>query len=140
MAAPGRTLAIDYGGKRTGLAVSDPLGIAAHPLAAVISTDLEATVDAIARIAAEREVRRVVVGMPYLPSGLEGAQVDRVRLFIGALRPKLAPGIEILERDERLTTRAAEELWRQGGYSRREAKDFLDSTAAVILLRDYLAE
>lgn len=140
MPLPGRILAIDYGAKRTGLAICDPLGIAAHPLPAIHAADLETTVRAIAALVTEREVKAVLVGMPFLPSGLEGAQVDRVRLFAGALRPLLPPAVPILERDERFTTRAAEELWRTAGISKRDAKAYLDSTAAVVLLREYLDE
>lgn len=136
----GRVLAVDYGAKRTGLAISDAAGIAAHPLPAVESEDLDATVAAIAKLAEEREAASVLVGMPYLPSGLEGAQVDRVRLFVAALRARLPASVPIRERDERFTTHAAERMWREAGVSARKARGFLDSTAAVLLLRDYLEE
>ncbi|KAA3604997.1 MAG: Holliday junction resolvase RuvX [Planctomycetota bacterium] len=138
MSLRGRILAIDYGAKRTGLAVSDPLGIAAHPLPTVVSESLEETVNAIAEVVRAREVKLVLLGMPYLRSGLEGAQVDRVRLFKTALRQKLPEGMEILERDERFTTAEAESLWRKTGIPRKKAKAAFDSTAAVIILREYL--
>lgn len=136
----GRVLAIDYGAKRTGMAVSDALGIAAHPLPAVVTEDLDETVARIVEVAREKEVQRVLLGMPYLPSGLEGAQVDRVRLFQGSLREKLPAEVEILTRDERFTTAEAEKLLRQGGLDRKRAKPYVDSTAAVVLLRQYLEE
>jgi len=135
-----RILAVDYGGKRTGLAVSDALGIAAHPLPAVVSEDLGETVAGVVAAAVEKEVDLVLIGMPYLPSGLEGAQAARVRLFLGELRRKLPPGTKIEERDERYTTKMAEGLFREVGVRRRRAKPFLDSTAAVVLLREYLEE
>jgi putative Holliday junction resolvase len=134
----GRVLAIDYGGKRTGLAVSDELGITAQPLPAIVSESLDETVDGIVAHVVERRVPVVLVGMPYLPDGREGAQVDRVKLFISALRKKLPEGTRIDEIDERHTTKEAEAMWRQAGYSKKKAKDFLDSTAAVVLLREYL--
>lgn len=140
MAGRRRILAVDYGMKRTGLAVSDPLGIAAHPLEPVVSTDLTATVAAVAEVVAEREVGVVLVGMPYLRSGREGAAASRVRLFLGELRRRLPADVAIVERDERFTTAEAERLWRRAGVERRKAKPFLDSTAAVILLREYLEE
>lgn len=133
-----RVLAIDYGGKRTGLAVSDEMGITAQPLPAVVSEDLDETVDHIARLVRERRVPVVLVGMPYLPDGREGAQVDRVRLFLSALRPKLPEGTRIEEIDERHTTKEAEAMWRQAGFSKKKAKAWLDSTAAVVILREYL--
>ncbi len=135
-----RILAVDYGAKRTGLAVSDPLGIAAHPLDPVVTTSFEETVAAVVAAAVEREVAVVLVGMPYLRSGLEGAAASRVRLFLRELRRRLPATIAVVERDERYTTTEAERLWRQAGIERRKAKPFLDSTAAVILLREYLEE
>lgn len=134
----GRVLAVDYGGKRTGLAVSDALGITAQPLPAIVSESLAVTVQGIVEIVEERQVPVVLIGMPYLPDGREGAQVDRVRLFMSALREKLPTGTAIEEIDERHTTKEAEAMWRQAGYSKKKAKEFLDSTAAVVLLREYL--
>ena len=134
----GRALAIDYGGKRTGLAISDALGITAQPMKAVVSPSLEVTVEAIAIFAREREVKTIVLGMPYLPDGSEGEQVDRVRHFKTSVKAKLAEGGEIVEWDERHTTKEAEAMWREAGYSKKKAKEFIDSTVAVILLREYL--
>lgn len=136
----GRVLAVDYGQKRTGLAVSDPLGIIASPLAPVVSEDLEETVAAVAREARERQARVVLVGMPYLPDGREGAAVQIVNVFLAALRPALPAGVELLTRDERHTTHEARSLLRDGGYDRRRAKPLLDSVAAVVILREYLGE
>jgi putative Holliday junction resolvase len=134
----GRVLAVDYGGKRTGLAVSDFMGITAQPLAAIISESLDETVRGIVEIVVERQIPVVLIGMPFLPDGREGAQVARVRLFISALETKLPEGTEIEEIDERHSTKEAEAMWRQAGYSKKKAKSYLDSTAAVVLLREYL--
>ncbi|RMH02789.1 MAG: Holliday junction resolvase RuvX [Planctomycetota bacterium] len=134
----GRVLAVDYGGRRTGLAVSDPLRIVASPLPPIDSRSLEETVAAVAAVVREREVRVVVVGMPYLPSGLEGEQCARVRLFLSSLREALPEGVAVESLDERFTTREAERLLRPTGRRRRELKEHIDSTAAVVLLRDYL--
>ncbi|MDA1260100.1 MAG: Holliday junction resolvase RuvX [Planctomycetota bacterium] len=136
----GRILAVDYGGIRTGLAVSDPLGIIASPLAPIVSGDLQETVQSVVREVREREVRRVVVGMPYLPDGREGSAVQIVGIFIAALQPALPPGVELLTRDERHTTHEARALLRAGGYDRKRAKPLLDSVAAVVILREYLGE
>ena len=134
----GRTLAVDYGGKRTGLAVCDPLGIAAHPLSAVVSTDLDETVAAILREVSDRQVVRLLVGIPYLPDGREGEQVQNVRVFLDALRRRLPEGMEVLERDERHTTKEAEALLREAGLDPRKHKDKIDSLAAVVILREWL--
>ena len=136
----GRVLAVDYGQKRTGLAVSDPLGIIATPLPALVTEDLEATVAGIVREVRERDVRTVVVGMPFLPDGREGAQAQIVRLFLGALRAALPERVALLERDERHTTHEANALLREGGFRRDRAKERVDSVAAVVILREYLLE
>ena len=134
----GRTLAVDYGAKRTGLAVADPLGIAAHPLAAVVSADLAETVAAVLAHVRERDVVRVLVGMPFLPDGREGEQAQNVRVFLDALRRALPDGVELLERDERHTTKEAKSLMREAGMDPRKHKDKIDSLAAVVILREWL--
>lgn len=134
----GRTLAVDYGGKRTGLAVCDPLGIAAHPLSAVVTTDLDETVDAVVRQVRERDVVRLLVGMPFLPDGREGEQAQHVRVFLDALRRRLPERTEVLERDERHTTKEAKTLLREAGLDPRKHKDKIDSLAAVVILREWL--
>ncbi len=136
----GRTLAVDYGLKRTGLAVCDALGIAAHPLEAIVSPSLAETVGAIVDLVKEREVKRVVVGMPYLPDGREGEQVKNVFVFLDALRAKLPEGVELMHQDERHTTKEARVLLRETGLKGKKAKAKLDSVAATVILRQYLEE
>ena len=136
----GRVLAIDYGGKRTGLAVCDEMRIVAQPLPAIISTQLQETVKEIAEVVKGRNVKVILCGIPFLPDGTEGAQVANVRFFLGELRKCLGPDILFEEIDERHTTKEAEGMWRQVGYSKKAAKEFLDSTAAVVILREYLAQ
>ncbi len=136
----GRVLAIDYGGKRTGLALSDEMRIVATPLEPVVSPSLDETVAGVLAVVTAQRVTTLVVGMPYLRSGLEGSQCAKVRLFVSALRQKLPAGFEIVERDERFTTHEAERLLRPTGKRRKQLKAHLDSTAAVVLLRDFLAD
>ncbi len=136
----GRTLAVDYGMKRTGLAVCDALGIAAHPLEAVVSPSLDVTVDAIVTLVKEREVQRVVVGMPYLPDGREGEQVKNVFVFLDALRAKLPESVALTHQDERHTTKEARVLLRETGLRGKKVKAKLDSIAATVILRQFLQE
>ncbi len=68
----GRTLAIDYGLKRTGLASCDPMGITAQPLPAIVSSSLDETIAQILEQVRERQIVRLLIGMPYLPDGREG--------------------------------------------------------------------
>ena len=138
MSKPGKVLAVDYGGKRTGLAICDAMGIVANPLPAIVSTSLEETVNAIADVVTERDVQAILCGIPLLPDGNEGGQVEKVRFFLGALRKHLGEEISFAEIDERHTTKEAEGMWRQAGFSRKKAKEFLDSTAAVVMLREFL--
>ena len=88
----------------------------------------------------EREVKRVVVGMPYLPDGREGEQVKNVFVFLDALRAKLPEGVELSHQDERHTTKEARVLLRETGLKGKKAKAKLDSVAATVILRQYLAE
>ena len=134
----GRTLAVDYGLKRTGLAVCDALGIAAHPLEAIVSYSLRETVDAVVVLVLEREVQRVIVGMPYMPDGREGEQVKNVYVFLDALRAKLPEKIELGHQDERHTTKEAKALLRGTGLRGKKHKAKVDSVAAVVILREFL--
>ena len=126
--------------KRTGLAVCDALGIAAHPLEAVVSPSLDVTVDAIVTLVKEREVQRVVVGMPYLPDGREGEQVKNVFVFLDALRAKLPESVALTHQDERHTTKEARVLLRETGLRGKKVKAKLDSIAATVILRQFLQE
>ena len=125
---PGRILALDHGTARCGCAVSDPLGTLATPLDAVERPDTRRGLAAIVRLAADREVERVVVGLPLTLAGEEGEQAAAARVFAERLARELDVPVEL--HDERLTTRLAE---RTGGGSD------VDSRAAAHLLESYLA-
>ena len=124
----GRILALDHGEARCGCALSDPSGTLATPLDAVARPDSELGLAAIARLAAEHEVERVLVGLPLTLSGEEGQQAARAREFAEALGRRVSVPVEL--HDERLTTRLAE---RGGGQASA------DSRAAAHLLESYLA-
>jgi putative Holliday junction resolvase len=124
-----RVLALDYGSARCGCALSDPTGTLATPAAAI---ERPATRKGMARIGAlvrEREVGRVVVGLPLGLSGEDTAQTAEVREFAARLGDLLGP-IPVDLYDERFTTRIAE---RAGGRADE------DSRAAAVLLEDWLA-
>jgi putative Holliday junction resolvase len=123
-----RVLALDYGSARCGCALSDPSGTLATPLDAV---ERPATRKGMARLAAlvqEREVARVVVGLPLGLSGNDTAQTGETRAFAARLGETLALPVELY--DERFTTRIAERI---GGRADE------DSRAAAVLLEDWLA-
>ena len=122
-----RVLALDHGSARCGCAISDPSGTLASVLPAIERPDSRAGLAALARLVEEREVERVVVGLPLTLAGEEGPQAGEARAFSERLAGRLPVPVEL--HDERLTTRLAE---RTGG-----AGD-LDSRAAAHLLESYL--
>lgn len=132
----GRILALDVGRRRIGLALSDPLGITAQGLDTLQRTNLRTDLDALAALAAEKEVRRFLVGHPLHMSGREGRQAEYVREFAGRLEERT--GIPVEFRDERLTTVEAQRVLRESGVSLEKRKRAVDKLAAVILLEGYL--
>ena len=131
-----RTLAVDYGDRRTGLAVSDPTGIIVQPLPPIETEDLEELIERIVQTAQEQEAGTVVVGMPLRLDGTVGSRAEKTRKLIERLRASLAVSVE--EWDERLTSAEAEEILRQAGLNWRKRKGKLDTVAAVLILRSYL--
>ena len=122
-----RTLALDHGTARIGCAISDPSGTLVTPLPTIEPPEPRS----VATLVAEREVGRVVVGLPLHLSGEEGAQAGLVRSFCAELEALLDVPVETY--DERLTTRMAEASRRDG------ATGAADSLAAAHLLEGYLA-
>ena len=122
-----RVLALDHGEARCGCALSDPTGTLATPLEALERPDTRAGLKQVARLIADQEVERVVVGLPLTLAGEEGGQAARARRFAERLAAAVAVPVEL--HDERLTTRLAE----RGGSGDP------DSRAAAHLLESWLA-
>lgn len=137
-----RTLGIDVGERRVGLALSDPSDTLATPLRALQSSGgAQRLVAPIAReidrLAAEEDgLGRVVVGLPVGLDGRPQAQTARVTTFVEALRRRT--GVPIALQDERLTSREAERrlALRERDWRRRKRR--LDAAAAAVILQDYL--
>lgn len=130
-------LALDYGTKRIGVAVSDALEIAAHGLDTIDNDGSRGVLDRIAELVAERRAELIVVGMPTSMDGSVGPAVHKVRGFIKRLRARL-PEAQIDTMDERLTTaQAHRELSREGASMRRRAER-VDRMAAQLILTRYL--
>lgn len=136
MAFESRVAAVDYGTRRVGIAVSDPLGMFAQPVGAFSPDD---AVGVLRDLVSEQNVGTVVVGWPLLEDGSEGKAVDRVRPYLRRLRNAL-PGISILRWDERYSSRRASETLVAAGVPRgaRREKGRLDQAAAAIILQEYL--
>jgi len=133
---PGRRLAIDYGKKRIGLAVCDPLGIATRPLPVLQSTSVSADLDALAKVVADEEVAGLVLGIPLQLDGADGRAAQEVRLFANVLRERFQLPVD--EIDERMTTKAAHALMKDAGQRHSQRKGRIDSTAALLILKTWL--
>ncbi|MCS7315322.1 MAG: Holliday junction resolvase RuvX [Bryobacterales bacterium] len=131
-----RVLALDLSGRRIGLAVSDPLGIVAQGLPTLTRVHRAADLATLARLAAEYQVGRIVVGLPLLPSGEEGPEAAAVRRFARELARHTGLPVDLY--DERYTTRQAERVLRAGGVKACDRKGLVDRLAAVLILQSYL--
>lgn len=130
-------LGLDVGEQRIGVALSDPLGWTAQGLGTVKrSGDIEQDVAEIAKLIAEHEVRKVVVGLPKNMNGTLGPQAERVQEFANNLGKKASVQVEFW--DERLTTVAAERTLLTADVSRKKRKQVIDKLAAVVILQNYL--
>lgn len=131
-----RILAVDYGAKRVGLALSDETATVALALGQLeVASDAEA-VEKIAAAVSDRRVEKIIVGLPRNMDGSFGPQARKVGAFVETLRARLSVAVETW--DERLTTVAAERAMRQGGVSRRKRKARRDRIAAQMMLQSYL--
>lgn len=131
-----RVLGVDFGHARIGVAVSDELGMLAHPLETIPGTRIDAAAKRIAEIAAEKNVERVVLGMPRHMNGEMGVAATDVNAFAEKLRPLLI--CPLLLWDERLTTMAANRALRDAGQKTKHTRGFVDQVAAQMILQGYL--
>lgn len=133
----GRILAIDYGKKRTGLAVTDPLRIIANGLATISTSDI---FDYLTQYVAKESVDQLVIGKPIQPNGQPSENLARVENFVNRWR-KLHPEMPIDYYDERFTSVIAHQAMIAGGVkkkTRREDKGLVDEISAIIILQDYM--
>ena len=131
-----RILSIDYGKKRTGLAVTDPLQIIANGLATVSTSTL---FDWLKDYTGREEVERIVIGEPRQTNGQPSENLARVQQFVNRWR-KAVPQIPIEYCDERFTSVLAHQAMLDGGLKKkdRQNKALVDEISATIILEDYL--
>ena len=131
-----RILSIDYGRKRTGLAVTDPLQLIAGGLATVATSEL---FDWLQAYIAREQVERIVIGEPRQPNGQPSENLARVQQFVNRWR-KAVPHIPIEYYDERFTSVLAHQAMLAGGLKKkaRQDKALVDEISATIILEDYL--
>lgn len=132
----GRILAIDYGKRRIGLAISDPTGTIATGLGTLEVRD---DAEALARISAghaEWGYRIIIIGLPVTESGAEGPMAASVRAFAARLQEQTQVEVRLV--DERYTSREAQRIFHQTGKKLKGRKGEIDRLAAEVLLRGYL--
>lgn len=133
---PTRILALDHGTKRIGVALSDELGWTAQPLETIERRTLERDIARIVDLVRTHEVGQVLLGLPLRLNGEEGPAVQAVHQFLERLGDALP--VPIVTWDERMTTKAAEDLLIAADVSRKKRKGVVDRVAAAILLQSYL--
>jgi putative holliday junction resolvase len=131
-----RVLAIDYGTKRLGIAVSDISGSLARPVTVIHRTGLRADLASIGRLVEEHDVDLIVVGMPRTLAGELGKQAAEVETFIGRLKD--AFDLPVDRYDERLSSKEAKVWLAEMGLKGRKAKESVDKVAATLVLQSYL--
>jgi putative Holliday junction resolvase len=135
-----RVMALDYGERRVGVAISDELQLIARPLTTIRreKKGYAQIIDRIRELVDENEVATLVVGLPLNMDGSRGAAVDRVESFISDLRRSVS--IPVVAVDERLTSREADRMLREMGMGLRERRARSDEYAASVILQDYIDE
>lgn len=131
-----RTLAIDYGERRVGIALSDPTGFLASALQVIIrQSDAQVATD-IASLVSERGVERIVLGNPITMKGESGEKSQHVLRFQKLVEARVE--VPVVLWDERLTTVSAQRTLIEADVSRKKRKGVVDAVAATILLQSYL--
>jgi putative holliday junction resolvase len=133
--ATGRVLGIDLGEARVGVAISDDLGLLAHPLETIDATRRDPC-DRIEELARERQVDAIIVGVPRNMDGSFGPAALKARELIERLRERVS--CNVIPWDERLTTVAAERALREAGRKAKQQRSVIDQAAAQILLQSWI--
>lgn len=128
-------LAVDPGTRRIGVAISDPTGKIALPVM-VISRVGDSHIKQLLKLARERSVDEVVVGLPKTLRGKEGLAAEEARALAQELRGRLGLPVHVF--DERLTTVEAEAVLRRGGLKEERQRSLVDKVAATLLLQSFL--
>jgi putative Holliday junction resolvase len=131
-----RSLGLDVGERRTGVAISDAQGLLAFPLSVIDHKNDEAAIAEVIRLAQEYQVELIVVGLPYSLDGALGRQAEKVKAFSERLGQGI--GVDVQLWDERLSTVAAERSMIEAGTKRGKRKQQRDAVAAAFILQGFL--
>ena len=130
-----RCLGIDFGSSRIGIAISDDLGMLAHPLQTIPNDSV--FLSRLRQIVLEKGVSRIVVGIPRNMDGSYGPAAEKAKLFLSQLKSEFA-GVQLIAWDERLTTVEAQRLLHAAGRDIKKSRPVIDQVAAQVLLQSYL--
>lgn len=133
-----RTMALDIGDKRIGMAISDLMGWTAQPLYTIHRKNLEKDIEEIMDNVTEYLPATLVVGLPKNMDGSSGFQAEKTIEFVERLKEKLPDHIEVVYQDERLSTKSASQVMTQTGIKKKNRKNLVDTIAAVFILETYL--
>jgi putative holliday junction resolvase len=131
-----RIMALDFGDKRIGIAVSDPLCFCANPVETYTRRDVESDCKHIAALAKEYPADVMLLGWPLNMNGTQGPRCRATAEFAQELEKYISCPVDVF--DERLTTAAAERILLEADMSREKRKKVIDRMAAVVFLQDYL--
>lgn len=133
-----RKIAVDYGSKRTGIAISDPLDITVYGLETIKNEGSDRKLLArLAEIVEEYEVKLIILGMPYNENGTFSERTELTKKFLHKLKCKFN-NVIIKEQDERYTSLWAEEEMRILNVKKGKKKEIIDQLAAVNILKTYI--
>ncbi len=131
-----RALGIDLGEARIGVAVSDELGMLAHPVETIVVKETADPLGRVVQLATEKDVGHVIIGLPKNMDGTTGPAAEKVRAFADQLREKLSCPVRLW--DERLTTVAAQRYLHDAGRNAKQSRAVIDQVAAQIILQGWL--
>jgi RNAse H domain protein, YqgF family len=134
-----RIIALDYGSKTVGVAVSDELGLTALPLETIKrdkENKLRKTLARIEEIIKERSISLIVLGKPLNMDDSEGERVKKTLEFAAALEKRT--GLKVVLQDERLSSIEAKEILADSGIKKEDMKLYIDSVAASVILREFM--
>ena len=131
-----RALGIDHGEARIGLAMSDELGMLAHPLETIHLREIADPVAHIAAIVTREKIGQIVLGMPRNMDGTYGPASEKVRAFAEKLKAATPCPVKLW--DERLTSVAAQRSLHEAGRTVKNSRDVIDQVAAQMILQGWL--
>lgn len=131
-----RILALDFGTRRIGLAVSDPLGITAQGLPTLLRKNKKADLAHLTEVLVQHNIREIVVGLPLRLSGAESSSTEKARDFAELLRKEYSLPVHLW--DERFTSVEANRVLRESEMSIRKRGEAVDRLSAVLILQAFL--